>query len=197
MFEGSGSRGTADALAKFGVGKLVPFSELKPGDFVNLNRKSNSGHAVIFLGYLNAEFDIETEYSNKVKGFRYFSAQGKNSTDSGFGYRYAFFDDFCPTKVAGKQRDCTVRFSSDQAILNTGYMLEPAAWTIQHATEVYRERLIRERLEQDPFTPLPSPQEMPAMRARASAEVERFLSKELPPIQAQPFSKFDGATTDD
>ena len=48
MFDSVKSNGPADALAKFGVGEHVDFSELEPGDVVGLNRDNGSGHAVIF-----------------------------------------------------------------------------------------------------------------------------------------------------
>lgn len=128
IVEGSGSLGTADALTKFGMGELRPFSALTPGSFVNLNRKK-TGHAVTFLAYLDAAGTELSEYSGEVVGFKYFSSQG-NKENGGFGYRWAFFSDVpCPTLNGGRQRDCGVLRSDEQKILNTGVLLRPAQWS--------------------------------------------------------------------
>lgn len=50
----SASQGTAHALQKFGMGTVRDFRDITPGAFVNLNRNNRTGHAVIFLGYLDA-----------------------------------------------------------------------------------------------------------------------------------------------
>ncbi len=76
MYAGTGSRGTGHTLERFGIGKQIAFSEAKAGDFINFNRTSGTGHAVVFLGYIDAAGKILNEYSTKVVGFRYFSAQG-------------------------------------------------------------------------------------------------------------------------
>jgi hypothetical protein len=84
------SYGTADALVTFGVGKHVPFSDLTPGSFINLNRQrpnmKPSGHAVVFLAFLDKDGKELSTYSNKVVGFKYFSSQG-SGPGSGFGTR--------------------------------------------------------------------------------------------------------------
>lgn len=126
--------GTADALVTFGIGKRVKFSELEPGSFVNINRLNKSGHSVIFIGFIDSKGDVLPVYSDKVMGFKYFSAQGSGTKgDSGFAYRYAFFakdnnKPFCPTLPAGKRRDCQIIWSTGQKYLNTGYMLMPSVW---------------------------------------------------------------------
>jgi hypothetical protein len=124
MYAGSGSRGTAHALDRFGIGKEAAFRDLLPGDFINLNR-AHSGHAVVFLGFINKDYQTEPTYSNRVVGFQYFSSQGKKSDDAGFAYRWAFFGDLCPDAPAGKKRDCGVIFSDNPTLLNAGYMLHP------------------------------------------------------------------------
>lgn len=48
MFDSVKSNGRADALATFGVGEHLDFSELEPGDVVGLHRDNGTGHAVIF-----------------------------------------------------------------------------------------------------------------------------------------------------
>jgi hypothetical protein len=126
MVEHSGSRGTADALSLFGMGEERPFSMLEPGGFINLNRQK-TGHAVIFLGYIDKEGEVLSTYSSDVAGFKYFSAQGRNP--GGLGYRYAFFEKFgCPSLPEGKKRDCGVIYSENSRILNAGHMFLPSLW---------------------------------------------------------------------
>jgi len=132
------SYGTGDALVTFGVGKRVPFSELTPGSFINLNRnrpgRKPSGHAVVFQSFIDKDGKELSAYSDKVVGFRYFSSQGSgNSPGAGFGYRYAFFnksnnEEYCPTLDGGRRVDCGVMYSKGQKLLNTGYMLHPSKW---------------------------------------------------------------------
>lgn len=129
------SYGTADAFVTFGIGRRVKFSELAPGSFVNLNRTNKSGHAVVFLSYVDKAGADLPAYSDDVKGFRYFSAQGKGTTPgAGFGYRVAFFTESngtrtCPDHTAdGTKRDCDVMYTLSQTILNTGYLQSPKYW---------------------------------------------------------------------
>ncbi len=122
------AHGTADALINFGMGERVPFEKLTPGSFVNINRTTGTGHAVAFLGFIDKQGNILDEYSDKVIGFKYYSSQGvKQAPGSGLDYRYAIFSQFgCPSMPY--KRDCNVRFSSKQTVLNTGNMLHPALW---------------------------------------------------------------------
>lgn len=127
------SYGTADALSTFGIGRHAKFSELRPGAFVNLNRLNKSGHAVVFLGYIDAEGRDVATYGPTVARFRYFSSQGKAySPGSGFGYRWAFFNrdgaKFCPALRGSRTVDCGIIPRPDQNNLNTGYMLLPRFW---------------------------------------------------------------------
>lgn len=128
------SYGTADALVTFGIGKLVKFSELRPGAVVNINRTNRSGHAVIFMDYLDKEGSTLKTWSPEVAGFRYFSAQGQGrKPNAGFGFRAAFFEKpgqkFCPVlRDKTMLRDCGVIFSHGQDMLNTGYVLHPTKW---------------------------------------------------------------------
>ncbi|WP_223481172.1 MULTISPECIES: hypothetical protein [unclassified Pseudomonas] len=126
------SFGTADALVTFGVGKRTAFKNLKPGAFVNINRTNKSGHAVVFIGFVDGKGVILSTYSDEVRGFKYFSSQGRgNIGDAGFAFRYAFFEKngvkYCPEITTGK-RDCGVIWSAGQKYLNTGYMLPPSKW---------------------------------------------------------------------
>lgn len=129
------SYGTADAIVTFGIGRRVKFSELEPGSFVNINRTNKSGHAVVFLSYVDKNGNNLPAYSQDVAGFRYFSAQGVGQKPgAGLGYRVAFFTysdnkKICPDSVPdGTKRDCGVIYSLSQKMLNTGYMLYPKRW---------------------------------------------------------------------
>lgn len=121
--------GTADALINFGMGERRPFENLNPGDFVNINRTTRTGHAVTFLGYINSTGKIQPQYNSTVVGFKYFSSQGRAAAgEGGFDYRYAVFSNFgCPQMPY--KRDCEVIYSADQRMLNTGTMLSPKFWT--------------------------------------------------------------------
>ncbi len=123
--------GTADALINFGMGERKLFSELVPGDFVNINRTTKTGHAVAFIGYINKTGKILPKYGPEVVGFKYFSSQGlKEAGQGGFDYRYAVFSQHgCPEMPY--KRDCNVIYSERQDYLNTGRMLAPAYWTGQ------------------------------------------------------------------
>lgn len=127
--------GTADAFVTFGIGRRVRFSELSPGSFVNLNRINKSGHAVVFISYVDRAGNNVPTYSDAVAGFRYFSAQGVGrNPNAGFGYRIAFFTHsdgtrVCPDQTAdGTKRDCDVIYKRDQRFLNTGYLQSPKHW---------------------------------------------------------------------
>ena len=121
--------GTADALINFGMGERRLFEQLRPGDFVNINRTTKTGHAVTFLAFINAKGEIQPEYNAAVAGFKYFSSQGrKEAGQGGFDFRYAVFSKFgCPEMPY--KRDCNVIYSTDQTYLNTGTMLSPKYWT--------------------------------------------------------------------
>lgn len=72
------------ALEMMGIGGQVPHSEALPGDFAQLWRTNNSGHSVIFLGWI--------EEGGKIIGFDYRSSQGKG-VGSGVGNRKEYFSD--------------------------------------------------------------------------------------------------------
>ena len=125
------ANGTADALINFGMGERRVFENLTPGDFVNINRTTRTGHAVTFMGYINSTGKMQTQYNSTVVGFKYFSSQGGAAAGAGgLDYRYAVFSKFgCPEMPY--KRDCNVIYSADQRMLNTGTMLAPAFWTGQ------------------------------------------------------------------
>jgi hypothetical protein len=125
MYEGFNSNGTAHALSRFGIGRQVHFAELEPGGFINLNR-AKSGHACVFLGYIDGNGNDVAAYGPTVAGFRYFSSQGHDP--GGFGYRWAFFDGHCPALPEGKLRDCGVIRSDNPKLLCCGHMIAPEHW---------------------------------------------------------------------
>lgn len=122
--------GSADALRHFGMGQTVPFSELKPGSFINLNRSSGSGHAVVFLSFLDAQGNKRSTYSSDVVGFMYYSSQG-SKTNGGFDYRCAFWEDVSRTLAndcAGISGDRAMNTQTNQDYLNTGMVYAPSKW---------------------------------------------------------------------
>ncbi len=125
-----GSAGTADALEAFGMGEHCPFEQLQPGSFINFNRTSGSGHAVVFLGFVDEEGAIFDTYSDDVIGFYYFSAQGSYEVGlGGLDYRYGLFSDALPYPDMPYKRDLNIIRSENQQVLSTGVMLHPAYWS--------------------------------------------------------------------
>lgn len=176
MYDGVGSHGTAHALETFKIGVRTRFSELQPGGFINFNRTNGSGHACVFLGFINNHGDVLPKHDASVVGYKYYSAQGKGLPDAGFGYRWAFFDGHCPDPMSGgRRRDCGIIFSDQSKLFCCGHILHPDAWP--EATVIQNGVVA-------------------SMRSRAddnvSAEFES-LERELP---APDFSRFDGVTTD-
>ena len=120
--------GTADALRHFGMGENVPFEELTPGSFINLNRTSGTGHAVVFLAFIDDEGTEYESYNDDVVGFLYFSSQGRNAEgQGGLDFRYAIFDQFGEPEMPYK-RDLHIIYREDQRYLNTGLMFHPSQW---------------------------------------------------------------------
>ena len=130
------SSGTGDAIAKFGIGENVRFRDLKPGGFININRTTGSGHAVVFLSFIdNKGRDVAT-YNDSVVGFRYFGAQGRRiKGQGGFSYRHAFFAKHGCPEVPYK-RDCNVILSDSQKLLNVGMMFMPKEWKKKSQAEL-------------------------------------------------------------
>lgn len=123
------SYGTSDALVHFGMGETVPFESLRPGSFINLNRTSGTGHAVVFLSFIDIEGNELDTWDESVVGFKYFSSQGGYDVGAGgLDYRYAVFDEYGSPTMPYK-RDTGVIYSQDQVYLNTGMMFAPHRWT--------------------------------------------------------------------
>lgn len=149
MYSGTRSRGTADTLQRFGMGHEFDFEALRRGDFVNLNRTTKSGHAVVFMGFLDGSGN-ETSVPSAVRGFKYFSLQGKGKPDAGFGYRWAFFEGTCPTFSDGRTRDCHIIRSSNPVLLNTGRMDWPTTWRVDASVAKLAEETRRDIQSADP-----------------------------------------------
>ena len=57
------------ALVQYGLGKrITDLNEAKPGDFIDLSRENNTGHTVVFLGWIRDE--------GQIGGLKYWSSQG-------------------------------------------------------------------------------------------------------------------------
>ncbi|MFH2006928.1 MAG: thrombospondin type 3 repeat-containing protein [bacterium] len=122
------SAGTADAVAAFGMGELVVFEDLQPGSFINLNRTTGTGHAVVFLSFIDILGNESATWHPDVIGFRYFSSQGGLAEGAGgLDYRYAIFSDYGAPEMPYK-RDLNVIYSTDPGYLNTGMMWHPSDW---------------------------------------------------------------------
>jgi hypothetical protein len=171
MFQGTGSHGTGHTLKRFGMGEELGFDALKPGDFINLNRTRPSGHAVVFLGYLDGNGGALPSPAG-AKGFKYFSLQGKGRADAGFGHRYAFFSGNCPTLLAGQVRDCNVIRSSNSVLLNAGRLHAPSRWDVAGAIAKLREQGVRNFMATSPGV----------SRAAANEEFERELPSAISPM---------------
>lgn len=122
--------GTASALASFGMGEMCKFKDLKPGGFIGLNRTGGSGHAVVFICFLDIHGNEFVEYHEGVVGFKYFSSQGSSVVGAGgLDYRYAYFAPHQPAAFTdGRRRDLGVIKSDNQMYLNCGHMWHPSRW---------------------------------------------------------------------
>lgn len=178
MYGGLASNGTAHALERFGIGRVTSFAQLQPGDFVNFNR-AHSGHACVFLSYIDAAGKDLAAFGPNVAGWRYFSSQGSGA-GSGFGYRWGFFEGQCPASLpAGQKRDCGIIRSDKPNLLCCGTMLHPAHWPEQ--TQI--ERAVVEAV--GPMGTAEGPLD--------AAAIEAEMARELP---APDLSRFTGETTD-
>ncbi len=129
------SYGTADALRHFGMGENVPFEDLTPGSFININRTTGTGHAVVFLAFIDEQGIQYDSYNDDVIGFYYFSSQGGYDEGSGgLDFRYAIFqtDDYETNGYPSMpyNRDIHIIYSTSQTYLNTGRMYHPSQWVM-------------------------------------------------------------------
>jgi hypothetical protein len=137
---GSPAYGMSDALRNLGMGEKKAFERLEPGDFVNFNRDNGTGHAVVFLAYLDLAGNELPAFGPTVEGFKYFSSQGRGP-ESGLGYRYAFFKptDACPILSHDKKRDCGVIRSASQRLYSAGSAWLPSAYD-RAAADAFRKK---------------------------------------------------------
>lgn len=123
-----GAHGSADALRNFDMGERVPFEQLRPGGFINLNRTNRTGHAVVFLAFVDAQGREHEAWNPAVIGFKYFSAQGGSAVGAGgLDFRYAIFSSHGAPAMPYR-RDLNVIYSTNQRLLNTGEMWSPTRW---------------------------------------------------------------------
>lgn len=160
MYKEAGSRGTAFALKRLGMGREKPFPDLVRGDFINFNRSGGSGHAVVFLGFLkNGSVTSQASFPGaNLAGFRYFSAQGQRRPDGGFGFRNAYFAGKCPAP-RGRNDDCNIvglqvrpdgSVNQNTLYLNTGELFAPPQWRVAEALAELR-RDVSRGFEDDPM----------------------------------------------
>ncbi len=70
-FAASGSKQNSNiaiAVEKYGIGKrLYDLEDVKPGDFIDINRQNGTGHTVVFINWIRDQ--------NRIIGLRYWSSQ--------------------------------------------------------------------------------------------------------------------------
>lgn len=72
----------AVAIERYGLGsRITNMEDLRPGDFIDLSRDNNSGHAVIFINWIRE--------GNKIIGLRHWSSQGSTN---GISYKEEYFN---------------------------------------------------------------------------------------------------------
>ncbi len=124
------AEGSGHALRHFGMGMTVPFESLEPGSFINLNRTTGTGHAVVFLAFIDIDGAEYATWNDRVVGFKYYSSQGGYDT-GGMDYRYAVFSEHGSPPMP-YLRDLNVIYSTDQLYLNTGVLYHPDYWLPTH-----------------------------------------------------------------
>ena len=113
----------------FGMGETVPFEQLHPGAFINVNRTNGTGHAVVFLAFIDAAGREYEAWNQDVIGFTYFSAQGGADVGAGgLDFRYAVFSRHGSPPMPYR-RDLNIIYSTNQRLLNTGEMWAPGRWS--------------------------------------------------------------------
>lgn len=72
----------AVAIEKYGLGnRITNLEEVAPGDFIDLSRENNTGHAVIFIDWIRE--------GNRIIGLKYWSSQGSTK---GISYKDEYFN---------------------------------------------------------------------------------------------------------
>lgn len=140
QYKGVASRGPGDALSRFGIGEIVPFEAMLPGDMMAFSRFNGSGHAVVFRRYIDAANETLNAYSPKVVGFEYFSAQ---ESTRGIGRRLAYFGALgktgCPAN-APPRSDCGIIRHN---YINAGRLWSPERWTVAASMAALKAEFVR------------------------------------------------------
>ena len=66
--------GTGHALLHFGMGELIEFEDLKPGSFLNFTRYNGTGHAVVFMAFID---DQGKESLHLIQSLTTFNKDGR------------------------------------------------------------------------------------------------------------------------
>ena len=70
------------AIEKYGLGhRITNFEDVRPGDFIDLSRENNTGHAVIFINWIRD--------NGKIVGLKHWSSQGSTN---GINYKEEYFN---------------------------------------------------------------------------------------------------------
>ena len=81
-------KGAADAVAHYGVGELVPWRDLQPGDFLQMWYPGGGGHSAVFIDWVRQ--------GRRIVGLRYWST---HPALGGIGYREERFGEGGPSKA--------------------------------------------------------------------------------------------------
>ncbi|MDR7871292.1 MAG: hypothetical protein RIN55_10550 [Tissierellaceae bacterium] len=72
----------AVAIEKYGLGeRITNLEEVAPGDFIDLSRENNTGHAVVFIDWIRE--------GNRIIGLKHWSSQ---QSTSGISYKEEYFN---------------------------------------------------------------------------------------------------------
>lgn len=70
------------AIEKYGLGnRITNLEDVRAGDFIDLSRENNTGHAVIFINWIRSE--------GKIIGLKHWSSQGSTN---GISYKEEYFN---------------------------------------------------------------------------------------------------------
>jgi hypothetical protein len=148
VWENRGSHSAGYAFEKFGIGRQLDFTDLKPGDFLSFDRGNGGGHSVIFISFLDKNYNELSAYSANVVGFKYYSSQ--STYVPGFAYRWAFFqgaDGGNVCRIANthpeKARDCFGGGVVRSSVRGRGGRLHmPSQWQAGPAANAVRQSLV-------------------------------------------------------
>lgn len=70
------------AIEKYGLGhRVTNYEDVRPGDFIDLSRENNTGHAVVFINWIRE--------NGKIIGLKHWSSQ---SSTNGISYKEEYFN---------------------------------------------------------------------------------------------------------